>query len=326
MMKKKIAVLGARGYVGSNLVRILADTCDIVQFSHKSEFVYDGDLNNKEFYMPSSIIGKVDDFDQILFLLESKNYDDRERICELFLTIAKESQRARIIFFSTFSVYSDWISPYVKFKKKIEGLSQNYKNVNILRPGVIYGGYPGGLYKTFTSISKRSFIMVPAADAVTGYVHINEVAKFLLMIDEKENRLRTIPLVDVNFSLSEAIYFFGFRGFMIRIPAKYIFSMIGLFNRLTNNTIDSLQGLTSIASMKIPSDLKLIGPRKIILRKILLGDFIRINKKSSLKFSIRKFIRLIEESNLPRDYLGLKKSQKYIYIKRLFEIYNLSKK
>ena len=313
-MKKKIAILGVRGYVGSNLVKILAGAYEIFQFSHKSEFVYDGGLNNKELYIPSSILGKVDDFDRIIFLLESKNDFDRERIYELFLSIAKESQRAKIIFFSTFSVYSDWISPYVAFKKKIEGLSQKYKNVYILRPGVIYGGCPGGLYKTFTDISKRSFLVVPAADAVTGYIHINKVAKSLLMIGEKENGLRIVPLIDVNMSLSEAIYFFRFRGLMIKIPGKFILLMVGLLNRHTNNSISSLQSLTSIISMKIPSDLQFIGPGKIILRKILLGDFARINKENGLKFSIRKFIRVIEESNLPSDYLGLTKIQKYIYL------------
>jgi aspartate-semialdehyde dehydrogenase len=98
-MKKKIAILGARGYVGSNLAKFLTNTFDIVQFSHNSVFVYDGDLNYEESFMPSSIVGKVEEFDCILFLLESKNNFDREAICELFISIANESKKAKIIFF-----------------------------------------------------------------------------------------------------------------------------------------------------------------------------------------------------------------------------------
>jgi hypothetical protein len=324
MLKKKIAILGASGYVGSNLVKILADTYDIVKFSHNSELVFCGKLNCKALYIPSSILGNVDNFDLIVFLLESKNNFDREKICELFMSIAKESQKAKIVFFSTFSVYSDWTSPYVKFKKNIEDLSQNYKNVYIFRPGVIYGGSPGGLYKTFNDICKRSFLVIPAADAVTGYVHINKVAESLLMFCENKKMLRINPLIDVKMSLSEAEFFFGFRGFMIKIPVKSIVLIIRLLNRITNNSIDSLQSLISIIAMKIPGDLKLINSGKIILRKFLLVDYMRINNKNSLKFSIRKFIRVIEESNLPSDYLVLTKIQKYIYMKRLFEIYNLS--
>jgi hypothetical protein len=190
---------------------------------------------------------------------------------------------------------------------------------------VIYGGSPGGLYKTFIDLCNRSFLVIPAADAVTGFVHINKVAEFVLMIGEK-NVLRITTLIDIYMSLGEAIYFFGFRGFMIKIPAKFIVLIICLLNRLTNNSIGSLQSLISIIFMKIPSDLRLIGSGKIILRKILLRDFVRINKENSLKFSMRKFIRVIEEFNLPADYLKLTKLQKYIYMKRLFEIYNLSQK
>lgn len=189
---------------------------------------------------------------------------------------------------------------------------------------MIYGGYPGGLFKKFISLRNRSLLIIPAADATTGFVHINNVAVAILMISE--NNIKITTLIDINMSISEAIYFFGFRGLMINIPSRFIRLVLILLNKITINSIDNFQSLTTIVLMKIPSNLKPIGSGKIILRKILLMDFVRINKQNSLKFSIKKFIRVIEESNLSNDYMGLNKRQKYIYMKRLFEIYKLSLK
>jgi hypothetical protein len=324
-MKKKIAILGARGYVGSNLSKILVNKFDIVEFTHKSNLNYGGGINYQNAYMPSSILGNVDEFYLILFLLESKNNSERKIILKLFESIIKESKKAKIIFFSTFSVYSYWISPYTKFKKKFELISHNYNNVYVIRPGVIYGGYPGGLYKKFIDLRKRLLLIIPAAEAITGFIHIDKIAEFILMFGDK-NVLKITTLIDINMSLSDAIHYFGFRGFMIKIPTKYIRLVIKLVNILTNNSIDSLQSLASIISMNIPSDLRLINSGKLVFRKILLSDFVRINKKNSLQFSLRKFIRKIEESNSPYDYLKLTETQKYIFLKRFFEIYNLSKK
>ena len=327
MIMNKIAILGSRGYVGSNLVSILSESSKVTPFSHQSIHAFDSQfIDDKEDYEISSILGFVDNFDLILFLLDSKNNRQMEQIYGLLQSLAKESKKAKIIIFSTFSIYSKWISPYTAFKIKIETISQNYKNVYILRPGVIYGGVPGGLYKTFVSLSKRTFLILPAADAITGYVHINEVAKFLFNVGKADDGPKIYPLIGVYMSLKEALYFFGFKRYMIQIPAKFVKFLLGPLNSLSVNKISSLQSLTSISSMKIPSDLSLSGSGQAIMRKIILSQFIRTNNIKDIKLPIRRFIREIEKSNSLKMYLELSKGEKYIYFKRLFEIYRLSLK
>ena len=324
---KKIAILGARGYVGSNLASILSDSCELTLFSHQSDREFNGQLkgSNGDFSV-ASILGHVNDFHIILFLLESRGGRDREYIYKLFQEIVNESKTVKVIFFSTFSIYSKWLSTYATFKKKIEHFSENYENVYIVRPGVIYGGTPGGLYKTFITLGKRSYLLLPASDAVTGYVHVSEIAKYVLKVDDFEIHPKIYPLVDVYMSLEEAFNYFGFRGVMIGLPSNFIRILVSSLNRVFGNKITSLQSLSSIISMNIPSELVLTGSGGLIMRKIILAQFSRINRIKGIKLSIRGFIRAIERSNSLEAYLELTKSAKYIYLKRLFEIYSLNLK
>lgn len=323
---KKIAILGSKGYVGSNLASILSDSSSLTLFSHQSDFVFDGQCRDRgSVYKSLSILGFVNNFDLIVFLLESKEPNDREQIYELFNSISHESIKTKIIFFSTFSIYSDWISPYTAFKRRIETVSQGYKNVYVLRPGVIYGGHPGGLYKTFLKLSKSSFLVLPAADAITGYVHIQQVAKFIKKLSNSDKVSKITPLVDIYIPLKEMLQILKFKGLIVQIPVKFIKPFLIPLRRVSNYLPRSLHSLASLVAMQIPRDLELNDSQKLIMRKIILSQFIRVNKIKEIKLNIRGFMRVIESSNSLNAYLILSKNEKYIFLKRLHEIYALSK-
>lgn len=323
---KKIAILGSKGYVGSNLVSILSDSSSLTLFSHQSDIVFDGGVRDQiRVYKALSILGYVNDFDLIVFLLESKKPKEREKIYELFHSISNESKNTKIIFFSTFSIYSDWISPYTAFKRRIETTSQCNKNIYVLRPGVIYGGNPGGLYETFLRLSKSSFLVLPAADAITGYVHIQQVAQFVKKLSASDKVSKITSLVDFYISLKDMLQLLKFKGFIIQIPVGFIKLFLDPLSRISNHIPRSIHSLASLVSMQIPSDLELNDSGKLIMRKIILSQFIRVNKIKEIKLNIRRFMRAIENSNSLNAYLILTKNQKYIFLKRLHEIYILSK-
>lgn len=323
---KKIAILGSKGYVGSNLASILSDSSSLTLFSHQSDLVFDRQVRDQSsVYKALSILGFVNDFDLIVFLLESKEPGEREQIYELFNSISNESIKTKIIFFSTFSIYSDWISPYTAFKRRIETASQSNKNIYVLRPGVIYGGNPGGLYKTFLRLSKSSFLVLPAADAITGYVRIQQVAQFVLKLSNSDKASKITPLVDVYIPLKEMLQLLKFKGLIIQIPVRFIKLFLNPLRRISNYIPSSLHSIASLVAMQIPRDLELNDSGKLIMRKIILGQFIRVNKIKKIEPNIRGFMRAIESSNCLNAYLILSKTEKYIFLKRLHEIYILSK-
>jgi hypothetical protein len=322
---KKIAILGSKGYVGSNLASILSDSSSLTLFSHQSDLVFDGQCRDKNsVYKTLSILGFVNDFDLIVFLLESKEPKEKEQIYELFNSISHESIKTKIIFFSTFSIYSDWISPYTAFKRRIETASQSYKNIYVLRPGVIYGGHPGGLYKTFLRLSKSSFLVLPAADAITGYVHIQQVAKFVQKLSNSDKASKITPLVDIYIPLKEMLQLLKFKGLIVQLPVKFIKPFLSPLRRVSNYLPRSLHSLASLVAMQIPRDLELNDSQKLIMRKIIFSQFIRVNKIKEIKLNIRGFMRAIESSNSLNAYLILSKNEKYIFLKRLHEIYSLN--
>lgn len=323
---KKIAIIGSKGYVGSNLASILSDSSSLTLFSHQSDLVFDGQFRDQtSVYQALSILGFVNDFDLLVFLLESKEPEKREQIYELFNSISKESIKTKIIFFSTFSIYSDWVSPYTAFKRRIETASQSNKNIYVLRPGVIYGGNPGGLYKTFLRLSKSSFLVLPAADAITGYVHIQQVAQFIQKLSTSDKVSKITPLVDICIPLKEMLQLLKFKGLIIQIPVGFIKLFLNPLSRISNYIPRSLHSIASLVAMQIPRDLELNDSGKLIMRKIILGQFIRANKIKKIEPNIRGFMRAIESSNSLNSYLILSKTEKYIFLKRLHEIYILSK-
>jgi dTDP-4-dehydrorhamnose reductase len=321
----KIAIVGSRGYVGKNLTSNLKVHHEIIKFSHASIDDFKGySEKNTDHYSLKSLIDKANEFDLIIFLLESSKTKDREYIAAYLSNLILVSTSTRIVIFSTISVYSSTNSEYVKFKRSLEDLSNNNKNVIILRPGVIFGGIPGGLYLTLRNFRYKSFLVIPSGDAVTGYVHIKSVAKKIIDILGKKNPEKIQNVVDITISLRDAVYFFGFRGFSLIIPRAIIANIFLPFSIMIKYFPRSLQSILSLSSIELPYFDGESPETKSIFRRILFAQFIRSDTGVILKFSLRNFIRNIENLNTLKEYLALTNGQRFIFLKRLSEIYRLS--
>lgn len=321
----RLAIVGSNGYVGNNLKIGLESLYQVLSFSHTSTIEYEGkNLDQSSSYSLSSLIQFTNSFDVIIFLLESKNSNDRKFIKSYLLELLRSTDNAKIIIFSTVSVFGKIKSQYVEFKQGIEELAMSHQNAIILRPGVIFGGIPGGLYKTFLGFKTKKFLFLPSGDAVTGYVEIKNVlqrVQDILLLKEKD---KVQTLIDMPLSLSDAVRFFGFRGFILAVPAQFTLLVFAPFISLIKYFPVSIQSILTLSSISLPPLLESNVRNKIAFRKILITEFIRLNPSIDLKFSIRSFIREIENNNSLFKYLNFSISQRFIFYKRLSEIYNLS--
>lgn len=323
----KLAIIGSNGYVGINLRMRLEGLYHVISFSHSSTLDYSGkDLGLNKHYSLSSIIKFINSFDTIIFLLESKKFKDREFIKKYLLEILQSAPNVRIIIFSSLSVLSNFKSQYAKFKLELEELASSYQNAIILRPGVIFGGMPGGLYKNFLELKSKRFVLLPSGDAVTGYVDIKNIEQRILDILSLKEKDKVQTLIDMPMSLSDAIYFFGFRGFILILPAKFILILFSPFAILIRYFPVSIQSIITLSTLSLPPFLESNMKNISIFRRILLTQFIAHNFSVVLKFSIRGFIREIERNNSLLRYLNMSKSERFIFFKRLSEVYNLSLK
>lgn len=321
----KLAIVGSNGYVGTNLRMGLEGLHKLVPFSHSSSIDYEGeDSRQISHYSLSSLIKFSDSFDAIIFLLESKNSNDRKFIKKYLLELLKSTHKSKIIIFSTVSVFGKIKSRYVEFKLGIEKIAISHPNAIILRPGVIFGGIPGGLYKTFLGFKNKKFLLLPSGDSVTGYVDIKNIlqrVQDILLLKERE---KVQTLIDIPLSFSDAVRFFGFRGYILVVPAQLILLVFSPFISLMKYFPVSIQSILTLSSISLPALLQSNVQNKSIFRRILLTQFIRLNSSIDLKFAIRGFIRELENNNSLIQYLNLSISQRYIFLKRLSEIYNLS--
>lgn len=200
----------------------------------------------------------------------------------------------------------------------------SHQNAIILRPGVIFGGIPGGLYKTFLGFKTKKFLLLPSGDSVTGYVDIKNIiqrVQDILLLKEKD---KVQTLIDMPLSLSDAVRFFGFRGYILGIPAQFTLLVFAPFISLIKYFPVLIQSILTLSSISLPPLSESNVRNKIAFRRILLTQVVGQNSSIDLKFSIRGFIREIENNNSLFKYLNMSISQRFIFLKRLSEIYNLS--
>lgn len=321
----RIAIVGSNGYVGKNLKIGLESLHHVVSFSHTSTIDYEkGNLDTNSSYSLSSLIQFINSFDAIIFLLESKNSNDRKFIKRYLLELLKSTHNVKVIIFSSVSVFSKIKSQYVEFKLGIEEMAMSHQNAIILRPGVIFGGIPGGLYKTFLGFKTKKFLLLPSGDSVTGYVDIKNIlqrVQDILLLKEKD---KVQTLIDMPLSLSDAVRFFGFRGYILAVPAQFTLLVFAPFISLIKYFPVSIQSIVTLSSIFLPPLLESNVGNKIAFRRVLLTQVVGLNSSIDLKFSIRGFIREIENNNSLFKYLNMSISQRFIFFKRLSEIYNLS--
>lgn len=322
---RKIAIFGSRGYVGSNLSRLLAENYRIVRFSSKSDrHLGSIDESSDYDYSLKSGVNISNEFDCIIFLCESKNTRDRDEIYRIFKELIKMYHSGTIILFSSLSIYSAFLSNYASFKLSLEKVALESPVGVVVRPGVVYGGIPGGLYQAFRNFRSSKFLIVPCFDSVTGFTHIRTLSRFIMNLANHKNDLKEFIVCDTKMNLSAAFRYFGCQGFQIKISSHFIRWFIYLFMPLRSTFPPIFESLASLATLNMPSvDL---NANREVLRRWLLRGYAAHNKVDRMIFRIRGFIRKLAAENQMASFEFNSKNSAFMFYKRFNEIVNLNKK
>ena len=321
----KFAVVGSGGYVGKNLIHCMENDHVMVGFSHSSKLEYvPAEFNVDLQYSLSSLILNLSEFDVIVFLLESKQSSDRIIIKEYFAALLSVLKNTKLVLFSTVSIYSEIKSEYVQFKIDLESIAQKYQNAYIFRPGVIYGGCPGGLYKRFLGMRKKSLLLLPCCNSITGFVDIKSISFKLNDILNFKFSEKVHILVDIPLRFSDAIRFFRFRGYAFQIPSSLIQFIFSPFTFFLHYFPSSVQSIVVLSAIQLPNEILNLAKGIPVPRRILLNQLAGSGMPLEINFTIRKFIREFEVNNSYFQYLNMTISQRFIFFKRLYEIYKLS--
>ena len=322
---KKIAIFGSRGYIGSNLSRLLAKNCKIVRFSSKSDRHLGSTDDSHDYDYSLDSGAKIsNEFDCIIFLCESKNTRDRDEIYRILKDLVKIYHSGTLILFSSLSIYSSFLSNYALFKLSLEKAALESPVGVVIRPGVVYGGIPGGLYQIFRNFRSSKILIVPCYNSITGFTHIRTLSELIISLANHKNDLKEFIVCDTKMNLSVAFRYFGCQGFQIKIPDHVIRWFMYLLMPIRAFFPPAFESLASLATLNVSSvDL---GINQEAVKRWLLRGYAANNKVDKINFGIRGFIRKMAAENQMCSFEFNSKKNAFMFYKRLGEIVNLTKK
>ena len=252
-MRKRIALIGGSGFIGSELINILSESSDITNYDKKNTLKQNCetiivDIRNREL-----LISKLKPADWLLLLAAehrddvtptSLYYDVNVDGAANVLAAAKEKGIKNILFVSSVSVYGlnrrntsedevpQPFDDYGKSKWKAEELMRNWYNQDtenrtliLVRPAVIFGpGSKGNVNRLIRQIQSGKFIMIGNGKNKKSMAYIENVAHFFVyLINNFVTGYHLYNYIDKpDFSMNELIRFLQKalhkNSFRIRIP------------------------------------------------------------------------------------------------------------
>ena len=195
-MTLRIAITGARGYLGSTLATHFREGGCTVNAWHRgaeagSRFKLGGNLNALDWTGVEAVVHCAYDF-------RARGWDEIQRAnVEGSLALMKEtlSRGARFIFISSMSAYDGCQSLYGRAKLTVEKEVLNAGGAAI-RPGLIYGDPPGGLFATLCkAVRITPLLPMIGSGAFPQYLaHDGDLAKLLLAVATGQIALPSRPL------------------------------------------------------------------------------------------------------------------------------------
>lgn len=215
-MNARIAITGARGYLGSTLARHFRAGGHDVRAWHRgaeagSCFELGGDLNTLDWSGVGSVVHCAYDFRARGWeAIRRANVDGT-----LALMRATVSRGARFVFISSMSCYDGCQSLYgrAKLAVEVEVLSAGG---TVIRPGLIYGAPPGGLFATLCRAVRISPLlpMIGTGNFPQYLAHDGDLARLIIAASTGQVALPPRPLSAAN---PEA---FAFRDLLRTIAAR----------------------------------------------------------------------------------------------------------
>jgi len=317
---KKIALLGCNGFIGNYLVN---------QFKLIKNFNVDGYSHNpkKNQFHIKEILDNSKKYDEIIFLLNSKI--DQKKIINILKRL-NSNEKTRIIFFSTFSIYSSFHSTYAKNKIKLESILKKKKNWLSLRVGFVDSKKHSSYNKIFNYISKKKFIILPASNSKTAFISIEALTDELMkVILNRKLQNKTLDIYTCILSIKEFIKVKKFQGIVTNIPLPNTSFIGSILTHIDFIIPTFIQSVLSIVFMKYQAPINKKNDKSdYFFRRIFLTDYFNTNQGNIKhnRFRLRSiYYELINEINI-NEYLLSTKNDRFIYHLRLNELISLEQK
>jgi len=306
-----IAIIGSNGYIGKRLYNFYKSKkkyC-VYSFTHKKKF--HNDILLSEFHEINV------NFKYIFFLINSNK---NQSFIEIYLKTIILKSKAKLIFFSTFSIYSNYSSKYVSNKKRLEAIVSKYNNHLIFRPGYVYENVNNSNNIVLKKFIKLKYIFLPGYNYATSFISMTSL---ISKIDfYKDSNKKIINLYDACINFIDFLKLIGIKSYIIKIWMPS-FKFLNIFSKLINKIIPQfIQSIFALSAINITDNYSCDTK---YFKKIFLYDFFSVYQRVSYKYritnlmSIRMFYNDIVRTNSIDFYLAMTNKNRFFYHLRIVE-------
>lgn len=312
----RLAVTGATGYIGQALlVAIAKKGYQSLAMSRRPALGADEwckyDLYSHELSLP-------DDVDCVVHLamnfeINSSSEQEKEIRAATILAEAAQKVGAKFIYISSQTASFSAPTMYGKTKWEIEKIVKTFNGVTI-RPGLVYGGVPSGLFAQLTDLMRKSpfvpcFIPAPKVQPV----HISDLCDAILLACKPSVQNNIICIASNNsigfHEFLKLLSAYKLRRYPLNIPIPRFFVDLAYKLLPNNGVLTKLHSLFNLPYMKTENDLSMLGLELRDLRsglhhsgsyqrRLLLAEgysfFTYLYRERSSLFKLRRYVKFIE--------------------------------
>ena len=269
----QIVITGAGGYIGRYLTAgARARGCRVIAATRRRPAISDGDWIS--YALEDEV--RADNFPEAAVLVHlaantsiaSHADEQRELVAAQRLLLVARERRLRFIFVSSQTARPDAPTAYSRAKWRIEQ-EVRAGGGSIVRPGLVYGGVPGGVFRQLCLLVQGSVFLpalVPAPRVQP--IHVMDLAEGILRIAERDE----LPQGEYNLACPTPVAFTSFlraiatarvrrRRVFVPMPVAIVRFALRTANRWFGSPVDveRFRSLTDMPLLASASDLERIG-------------------------------------------------------------------
>lgn len=320
----KIAIAGCNSFIGNSFAKQFENRSYVLElFSH--------DPKNSRQKNLFALKKNYNNYDFIYFFSNAK---DNKKIL-LLLSFLSKKYKGKIVYISTTSLYSNYLSSYSRNKISEETIIKNFYKWIIIRAGYV-DYYKDTTFSDQFSNFKNNLKIIIGGNLKTHFVYLNNLIIFLNYCLNTNINNKVILASDGFLSICNYYRIKNYKGFLINIPVIKILFLSKIFNFFSffiPKKIESLLSIYFIDSKKIQlfnNDIhayESLNKSNFFFRRILFSDYRKysnLSKKCNF-YQIRNFFSSSIANYSLGDYLSVDDKEKFMYHTRINEFLEIKK-